>query len=126
MKNARPYRNRSPEFLEDLIQTLRASLEANGVMVGEAHDIANECAIAQCKHWGGQLLYFPKADALNRDARDVSIFQDFTGHNHAELARKYDTSVQWIYRIIGRIQAAESDRRQGKLFTVPQDSDTSA
>lgn len=125
-KNPRGYRNRSPEFLEDLVQSLTASLQANGVKPGEARDIAHECALAQCKNWGGQLIYFPKADALNRDARDLAIYNDFTGHNHGELAQKYDTSVQWIYRIISRIQAAESDRRQGKLFTTSSGSETPA
>lgn len=118
---AKRYRNRSPEFLADMIQNLRVLLEANGVKPGEAHDMALECAREQAKHWGGQLLYFPMGDALNRDARDVAIYNDFNGHNHAELAQKYETSVQWIYRIIGRITAAESDRRQGKLFAVSSD-----
>lgn len=118
MKNPKRYKNRSPEFLADLVESLTASLIANGIKAGEARDIANDCAHAQCKTWGGLLIYFPKADALTRDARDASIFNDFTGHNHDDLAIKYDTTVQSIYRIVARVQQAESDRRQGKLFAA--------
>ena len=123
MKPNRLYRNRSPEFLADLIQSLRESLEASGIAPGQAHDMANECAIQQCKRWGGQLIYFPKAESLNRDARDLAIYNDFTGHNQPELAQKYDTSVQWIYRILARVTAAETDRRQGRLFSTNKQAD---
>lgn len=119
MKSVKYYRNRSPEFLADLIDNVKNCLVDAGVPVTEAEDISRETAIAQAKRWWGQLIYFPTADVLKRSERDVEIFNEFTGTNHSELAQKHGTSIQWIYRITARMTQAEKDRRQGKLFPEP-------
>lgn len=124
MKNLKYYRNRSPEFLADLIDNVKTCLIDAGVSETEAEDMAREVGIMQAKRWWGQLIYFPSANVLKRSARDEAIYNDFTGKNRSELAQKYGTSLQWIYRITARMDAEAKDRRQGKLFPPVQDSST--
>jgi Mor family transcriptional regulator len=68
-----------------------------------------------CQHWGGQLLYFPKGESLHRSERDLKIYGEFNGSNQAELAQKYETSIQHVYRIIEAVRADEIARRQPEL-----------
>lgn len=109
------YKSRGPEFLMDLQQQAFLALRDSGVQAGLAEDIANGLARRMCQHWGGLLLYFPKGDYLLRRERDLKIYKDFNGNNQAELAQKYDTSVQHIYRIIEAVRAEEIARRQPEL-----------
>jgi Mor family transcriptional regulator len=77
--------------------------------------MSNTLARRMCQHWGGLILYFPKGDYFLRRERDLKIFNEFTGSNVPELAQKYDTSVQHIYRIIEWMRADEMARRQPEL-----------
>ena len=68
------------------------------------------------KHWGGQSLYIVKVDCFLADDRDIQIYSEFNGHNHAELAQKYDLSTIYIYRIVKRMGDLEKARKQPDLF----------
>lgn len=68
-------------------------------------------------HWGGQNIYFPMGLSYKLSQRDRQIYDDFTGANHSELARKYGVSLQWIYKIVKTVRQEEMARRQGALFT---------
>ncbi len=46
------------------------------------------------------MIYFPMGISSKISARDVAIYAEFNGSNHAELARKYKISLVWIYKII--------------------------
>lgn len=81
---------------------------------------AHEIMLAFAEHWGGDSVYVPKADTLQRHSRDVAIWEEFTGDNHAALARKYRISKVWVYAIVKRMGRLEADRRQGKLFVAEQ------
>jgi Mor family transcriptional regulator len=39
-----------------------------------------------------------------RHERDEAIWQEFTGNNHVELARKYGLTTIHVYRIIKRMR----------------------
>jgi Mor family transcriptional regulator len=65
---------------------------------------------------GGQLVYIPRHLPGELDRRDLAIAEQFRGDNHAELARENGLSVQWVYRILKRVRAAEIERRQRRLF----------
>ncbi|EFF84501.1 Mor transcription activator family protein [Acinetobacter haemolyticus] len=82
----------------------------------KSSQIANELIYLVAQHWGGQLLYIVKADRFDADDRDIQIYRDFDGHNHAELAQKYDLSSAYIYRIVKRMFELEKARRQPDLF----------
>ncbi|ENV08311.1 hypothetical protein F966_02985 [Acinetobacter higginsii] len=78
--------------------------------------IANELMYIIAKHWGGQSLYVVKADGFLADERDLKIYNEFDGHNHSELATKYDLSAVYIYRIVKRMFELEKSRKQFDLF----------
>lgn len=66
-------------------------------------------------HWGGQIVYIPKDAAGRQRTMYLQMYEEFTGDNHAELARKYDISVQHVYRIV-RLIRAERQQKQYPLF----------
>ena len=77
---------------------------------------AHEIMLAFAEHWGGDSVYVPKSDTLQRHSRDIAIWDEFRGDNHAQLARKYRISKVWVYAIVKRMSRLEADRRQAKLF----------
>ncbi|MBP8005382.1 MAG: hypothetical protein KAZ18_00545 [Acinetobacter sp.] len=89
--------------------------EAN-INADKAEQIANELMYIIAKHWGGQSLYIVKVDCFLADDRDIQIYNEFDGHNHSELAQKYDLSTIYIYRIVKRMFELEKSRRQPDLF----------
>ena len=115
MSKVRKYKSRGPEFLRDLQEQAFLALRDSGMQSGMAEDLANGLARRMCQHWGGLILYFPKGDYFLRRERDLRIFKEFNGGNQAELAQKYDTSIQHIYRIIEWMRAEELVRRQPEL-----------
>lgn len=115
MSKYRKYKSRAPEFLKDLQEQAFVTLRANGLPAGQAEDIASALARHMCQHWGGQLLYFPRGQSLQRGERDMKIYREFNGFNQADLAQRYDTSVQHVYRIIESVRSDEIARRQPEL-----------
>lgn len=111
----RKYKSRGPEFLRDLEEQAFMALQENGVQEGLAQDLANGIARKMCQHWGGLILYFPKGDYILRRERDLKIYGEFSGNNQGELAQRFDTSIQHIYRIIDWMRAEELARRQPDL-----------
>jgi len=111
-----------PELLTDLATH---ACEVAGQMLGIPRDAAEhlgiEVARKMADHWGGQHIYIPKGVSMIASQRDRVIFDEFNGHNHAELARKYHLSMIWIYKIIRTVRAQEVARRQGGLFDGPID-----
>lgn len=115
-------RTKRPELLDYLAQIITKTLIDLVEMDKEisehlATDIVNQVA----KNWGGQLLYIPQGLSLKICARDREIWNDFDGSNHAVLAKKYNTSVQWLYKIIKNQRAANRNNGQSLLF--PEDDD---
>jgi Mor family transcriptional regulator len=109
--------NRSPEFLRDLSDNLKASLIAAGTPEGEATDIANDVCYKMTKTWGGTNVYFPKSEVMERARRDVDIYDDWrAGMGYAELALKYGTTEVWARVICNRMHADYMDKKQPKLF----------
>lgn len=49
---------------------------------------------------GGQCLYIPKRESLERGARDREIRSRFNGGNHRSLALQYRLSVRQIRKIV--------------------------
>lgn len=108
--------------LRDLVaHTLRRTVGMDDELA--AH-VGHEVMYAFAQHWGGDAVYIPKADTLQRYDRDLRIWADFNGRNHAELARKYRISKVWVYAIVRRMRAMDTDRRQGRLFSALPAADT--
>ena len=104
----------------DLLADLAAQVAAVLVeMLGLAGDVAehagNEAADHIATHWRGQHIYVPKEVSKKALSRHLQIYAEFNGRNYSELARKYDISLTWMYKIIKMTREAEMRRRQHRL-----------
>lgn len=112
------FRSKGPELLVDLAEQCALALkEIAGLDKDKADQIGREIAERMAAHWGGQNLYFPMGLSYKLSQRDRQIYDDFTGANHSELARKYGISLQWVYKIVKTVRKEEMARQQGALFT---------
>jgi Mor family transcriptional regulator len=122
MSRQKQHRSRGPEVLIDLAQNVsRYLMELIELDQARAEHVGQEIANRMAGHWGGELIYFPIGTAIKISARDLAIWNDFTGDNHHELVRKYGVSLQWIYKIVKVMR--QHDRRQGRLFPDDEESE---
>lgn len=113
------FRNKAPELLTDLANQCAAVIhEQLNIDFAQAEEIGRETAERMSFIWGGQNLYIPKGLIYKVSKRDRQIFEEFTGNNHAALARKYGVSLQWIYKVLKAIRTEEISRRQLSLDGV--------
>jgi len=108
-------RSQAPEYLASLITYNTCELVKNGIPKEDAERIAQDVAKQMCEQWGGQIIYFPYWLRMELSARDRKIYDEFNGHNHADLCRRHKMSLQSIYRIIGLVKEEETARRQSQL-----------
>lgn len=117
MSDEKKYRSQGPELLDDLAKKISQILiELLNLDQELSEHVGLESANRMSTEWGGQMIYFPMGIASKISARDVAIYAEFKGSNHAELARKYKISLVWIYKIIKAMRKADLDSRQNKLF----------
>ena len=115
-------RGKSPELLTDLAAQCAVVLrETHGVAAAAADQAGLEIACRMAAHWGGQLVYFPKGLSYRLSERDRQIVAEFNGTNHADLAIKYNISIQWVYKIIKMACEEGVRKRQGRLFEGQQE-----
>ncbi|MDT4884111.1 Mor transcription activator family protein [compost metagenome] len=62
------------------------------------------------------MVYIPKGVSIQASKLHQQIYDDWTGHNHHEVATKHGVSVQYVYRVIKRMRAVIIARDQGDLF----------
>ncbi len=111
------YKSKGPELLHDLAQHTSAALqELIELDKPKADHVGNALANRMASHWGGQLVYFPVGMASKLSARDLSVWHEFNGRNHSELARKYGVSLQWVYKIVKAMRQREQERSQKERF----------
>ncbi|HSH71583.1 MAG TPA: Mor transcription activator family protein [Methylophilaceae bacterium] len=103
------------EFLEDLIYFNKQVLMAAGIEEEKATVMSRDTAKKMCDEWGGQIIYFPKWLRAGLSDRDMQLWNEFNGKNQSELARKYNLSIQNVYRIIDFMRVQETAKRQGQL-----------
>jgi len=111
------FKSKGPELLVDLAEQCAQALKESAALDDDkAAQVGREIADRMAAHWGGQNIYFPMGLSYKLSQRDRRIFDDFTGANHSELARKYRVSLQWIYKIVKAVRQEEIARRQGDMF----------
>lgn len=111
------FKSKGPELLVDLAEQCALALkQILGLDDDKADQVGREIADRMAAHWGGQNIYFPMGLSYKLSQRDRQIYDDFTGNNHSDLARKYGVSLQWIYKIVKTVLKEEMARRQGALF----------
>lgn len=106
------------ELLADIATHTSSILLEHGVEPEVAEQAGVAMANHMAEHWGGQVISIPKDHFFKLSGRDLNVFNEFTGNNHSDLARKYKLSSRAIYKIIARASRRETDKRQGKLFPV--------
>lgn len=110
-------RGRVPELIDDLEANLSAFLSETSLSEAEAESISAAFIDYLMHEWGGQVIYIPTGTrSIRIHQRDVDIYRDFRGDNHHELSKKYNISMQWIYKIIKRMGKIDIEKRQTKLF----------
>lgn len=111
---------RSPagDLLDDLAEQVSvAAVEAFGVSVDAANALGADIAMRMVEQWGGQQLYMPKGVRIEASRMHHQIYEEWRGNNHRELARKYDCSLQFIYRVIKVMRKADLNSRQRDMFS---------
>ncbi|VEH68086.1 Uncharacterized conserved protein [Rodentibacter pneumotropicus] len=84
------------EFVESFHLSIQKA-EALGLKGEELSAKALEFFQLDC---GGVNLYIPKGHISRVGNRKNAIKREFNGTNHAELAKKYGVSIQWVYEIL--------------------------
>jgi len=79
--------------------------------LAEAH--GNEVAMQMAAIWGGQQLYMPKGIHVQASKLHQQIFEEWTGRNHREIARKHNLSLAFVYKVVKRMRLAVVARDQG-------------
>lgn len=111
-KKTRPH---APEYLADFLFLCTRTLIESGIDEEIAVIVSNNICERMCESWGKQLIYFPEFDSQERLVRNAKIFNECNGSNHHELAKKYDLSIQAVYRIYKSVLQDHVSKNQGKL-----------
>ena len=107
------------EFLMSMSAQLAESLVNAGVDEATANKCAWDAVDYVRKQHGGLVLYIPKGKNLDAVLQQMKIFEEFTGNNQAELAKKYGYSIQHVYRIYKQIlqyKREHNDLPQADMF----------
>lgn len=68
------------------------------------------------EHWGGQYVTIPKDFLFKTSRRDLALFQELNRDNINELSKKYNISVNGIYRAVKRIRKQAIAEKQPDMF----------
>lgn len=86
--------------LMEMIATVHSAFVAKGKHTSDAEVDAEVAVEAIYTTFRGSLVYIPLSAATKRALLHARIFAEFDGQNQQELSRRYEMSVQTIYRII--------------------------
>ena len=105
-----------PEVLQELKDSVMASLIEHGINEDIALKSAHAAAEIMRRNWGGMLVYICKGLEYEISQRDMAVWREYNGHNRHALCKKYDITEQWFYKIKKRQQEKEVKKRQVDLF----------
>jgi Mor family transcriptional regulator len=105
-----------PEVLRVISDAVARQLLAVGIDSARATAIGEAAAEQVRDLLGGQLVYVPKGRTLLARRRYEQIYAEFTGDNHADLARRHGLGIQQLYRVIAIMRREHTARVQGGLF----------
>lgn len=85
--------------------------------VGAKHPIALAIGLVAAeklaKRYGGETIFVPKAEAWRRQQRNAQIVEEYSGGaSGRELALKYGLHENYVYELIGKLEA----KRHPDLF----------
>ena len=74
--------------------------DLEGDMVDVAETLGLSVAKQLIRIFGGESIYFPKAESVIRASRDRQIYKDFNGFNLRQLSCQYNLTTRQIRTII--------------------------
>lgn len=104
-----------PALIRELAEILEQQLRQAGIEPAHAAATSEAAAEYVREHFGGQPLYWAKGESMRQRRARERMWAEFTGNNHAELARKHGICLQQVYRRLKISQTEELARRQGRL-----------
>ncbi|CCN69764.1 Mor transcription activator family protein [Vibrio nigripulchritudo] len=102
-----------PVLLHEIHTLFDKQLKDSGI---DSPDISLKLALALGEFIGGGQVYLPRGDALQRQIRNMEIFNQFNGRNIKVLAKHHHLSEKAIYEIIADMRKIEHAKRQPSLF----------
>lgn len=106
-----------PRDLVELSQVIQAQLRREGIAEGdEQYRLMDRLLLAMSFMAGGRGFYLPQGDRIKKALLYKRIYDQFDGHNHLELGKKYKLSEQRIYQIIREQRQLHRQRLQPGLF----------
>lgn len=109
---------RLPKRLVELTEVIAATLiHKHEVTKDRAHKMGLSIAAGIARYFGGDRFYLPSGNKLDLMLRDKAIWDEFRGHNHQQLARKYKLTVVQIYNVLNKQKALHQSKIQIPLFS---------
>ena len=107
----------APEFLDDFMAKSTDILENDiGLSPEQALSAAEKLVKFIKKDWSGQQIYFPKCAEDELSARDLQLWEQFNGNNYSQVAREFNVSVQWVYKVVKFMRAKNIANKQIDAF----------
>ena len=107
---------RRHELFADMVATAYKRLVENGLSHAEAELMAFDLADHFARHWGGQVVSFPKDYRRMLSQLEQEIYDQFKGYNYDELALKYDMTMSGMRKLIARTRKRLENGGQPDLF----------
>lgn len=82
--------------------------------------LGDEVASRFSAEFGGDMTHIPKGRVYHSSRLHRRIYEEFTGANVTELARKYEVTVIHLYSILRRERQRDRAERQAQLPGVPE------
>ncbi len=113
MKHTERFEIKRAELFDDLVAVTAEFLRAHDVNEKAANIVANSLADHLADTWGGQNINIPKDYQRKLAARELELYQAFTGHNHGELARQFGMTERSVYKVLKRVRERLRRNAQG-------------
>lgn len=98
------------EVLAAIVRHTEAELQSLGMDRQAARSIGWTLMRRLADAFGGETMYLPKGDAIQRHETYQQIWTEFRGSNIKDLARKYGLSTVAVRNILRRMRDAERKR----------------
>ncbi|EKT4506164.1 hypothetical protein QEM14_003859 [Pseudomonas putida] len=105
------------ESMVELLGIIEHAIDVEMENDASPSHLANASVLALCRVLGGTAIYLPRATALKKKLRNLTILKDFkAGMLVRDIAKKHRISGQLVYDIIGpsRISSRLLTEAKGK------------
>jgi mor transcription activator family protein len=109
--------DRVHEFTAALLDSLaRQMILIGGLPRSTAEKVSEVVVDYVLDEFGGENIYIPRNISGRARARNRKIYEEWSGNNHEELAKKYNITRQRVYAIIKEERQRIFAEKQADLF----------